>query len=134
MPSDRIAAAMLGLALTTAVPDLATADDRSGHGSPCAQWGPQISEHLDWVCAHGAPRSGRIYERPPAQAICWTMNEHISDLLNRHRLATEMDEADFHAALQKFYEAQTTCEAGRYDEALSLYTLVPVRRPQTLLR
>jgi hypothetical protein len=62
------------------------------------------------------------------------MNEHVSDLLNQHRRAAEMDDAEFHAALSKFYEAQTACEAGRYDEALSLYTLVPVRRPMTLLR
>lgn len=37
-------------------------------------------------------------------------------------------------ALRKFYEAQSVCEAGRYDEALSLYTVVPVRRPTALLR
>jgi hypothetical protein len=61
------------------------------------------------------------------------MNEHISDLLNRHRRSTEMNDTEFNAALLKFYEAQTACEAGRYDDALSLYTLVPVKRPRTLL-
>lgn len=130
MPTNRTTATILAVALGFLIPNPSQAQP----ASPCERWSPQISEHLDWVCAHSSPRAVSVRERPPAKAICWTMNEHISDLLNRHRRATEMDDTEFNDALLKFYDAQTACEAGRYDEALSLYTLVPVGRPKMLLR
>src|SRR5688500_17368259 len=105
MPTHRTTAAILALALAFAAPNFSHAQQTS----TCQRWGAQMSAHLDWVCAHDAARSVSVGERPPAAAICLTMNEHISDLLNRHRRSTEMDDTEFNAALLKFYEAQTAC-------------------------
>ncbi len=73
--------------------------------------------------------------RPSGYAACSVWNAHVQDLVDRHRLNTEIDDTAFETALRLFATARDACSAGRFEEAFDLYSLVPLGRPQrTALR
>jgi len=67
-------------------------------------------------------------ERPRAEAACRAMQAHVAELLDQHRRSNELDEAAFGRVLSLFYEAQSACTLGRFDEGLDIYTAIPIGR------
>lgn len=72
--------------------------------------------------------------RPPSQpawvAACNAWREHISDLIDQHRIAQEIDEANLSAAVRQFIAARDACTPGRYEVGLRLYEAIPLGRVQ----
>lgn len=66
--------------------------------------------------------------RPLPAAACQVMQAHIAELIEQHRQADELDDAAFGHVVNRFYEAQTACTAGRYDEGLAIYGTIPIGR------
>lgn len=64
--------------------------------------------------------------RPSLWQACRAWHLHISDLIDQHRLASEIDDEQLGAVIRQFYEAQSACSAQRFDEALTLYEAIPL--------
>jgi hypothetical protein len=121
------ALSLLFLGLVTGTPAAAS--------ESCQRWGPQISEHLDWVCAGNEVAAAvRLPQRPPLADACRVLAEHVSDLLNQHRRVDEMSDAEFDAALVMLRAGQSACSVERFADGLEILGMVPVRRVTSLLR
>ena len=59
--------------------------------------------------------------RPSPWAACGAWREHISDLVDQHRTARDMNDDDLSEVLRLFHAAQTACSRGSFSEALTLY-------------
>jgi hypothetical protein len=91
-----------------------------------------------WCCAVAiafgtlltAPRLGRAEEpsRPPPGAACQAWHGHIAVLLDQHRRSDDLDEVSFGKIMALFYEAQSACTMGRFDEGAALYSDIPLGR------
>ncbi len=64
--------------------------------------------------------------RPPLGAACQAWNGHLSELIDQHRTANEVDDDQFGEIMRLFYEAQRTCSAERFAEALAIYEAIPI--------
>ena len=64
--------------------------------------------------------------RPPLGAACRAWNSHIAELIDQHRTAHEVDDDQFGEIVRLFYEAQRTCSAQRFEEALAIYEAIPI--------
>jgi hypothetical protein len=64
--------------------------------------------------------------RPPLSAACRAWNSHIAELIDQHRTAQEVDDDLFGEIVRLFYEAQRTCSAERFEEALAIYEAIPI--------
>jgi hypothetical protein len=56
--------------------------------------------------------------------LAW--NNHIADLIDQHRIAHEIDDAQFGDIIRQFYEAQAACTASHFTEGLALYDAIPI--------
>ena len=66
--------------------------------------------------------------RPSPWAACGAWREHISDLVDQHRTAHEMDDEDLGEVERLFYAAQSACSGGNFSEAFDLYDSLPLGR------
>ncbi len=64
--------------------------------------------------------------RPSLSAACRAWNSHIAELIDQHRTAHEVDDDQFGEIMRLFYEAQRTCSAQRFKEALAIYEAIPI--------
>ena len=64
--------------------------------------------------------------RPPLSAACRAWNSHIAELIDQHRVARELDDNQIGDIIRRFYEAQHTCSALRFEEGLTLYESIPI--------
>jgi hypothetical protein len=64
--------------------------------------------------------------RPPLSAACRAWNSHIAELIDQHRTAHEVDDDQLGEIMRLFYEAQSTCSAQRFEEALAIYEAIPI--------
>lgn len=90
---------------------------------------------LSWICAQAsiiscgllvAGTSQALEERPSLSAACQAWKSHISDLLDQHRTANELDDAQIGDIIRLFYEAQSICSAQRFEEGLAIYEAIPI--------
>ena len=72
--------------------------------------------------------------RPPLRAACEAWERHVRDLLEQHRAASELDEAEFGTVLSQFYAARSYCDLGNPAAALAIYDTLPLRAVQRPLR
>jgi hypothetical protein len=77
------------------------------------------------VAAHGAEPA----RRPHPVEACNAWREHISDLIEQHRTAGEMDEKALFAFVRQFIAARDACRPGRYEIGLRLYEEIALGRP-----
>jgi hypothetical protein len=70
----------------------------------------------------------------PLSAACSAFKDHVGGLLNEHRFAGEISKDEFGTLIGQFYDAQTSCDAGRNTEGLDLYSRIAVRPPRTVVR
>ncbi|HZH51600.1 MAG TPA: hypothetical protein VEZ16_06930 [Microvirga sp.] len=64
--------------------------------------------------------------RPPPIAACRAWNHHFAELIDRHRVAQELDEDRLGEVIRLFYEAQSACSAARFEEGLRIYEAIPL--------
>lgn len=64
--------------------------------------------------------------RPPFSAACRAWNSHIAELIDQHRTAHEVDDNQIGEIMRLFVEAQRTCSALRFEEALAIYEAIPI--------
>ena len=77
-----------------------------------------------------AKEAAFLVETPPLVAACNAWRVHISDLLNQHWIAHEMDDAALSEIVRQFIAARNACIPGRYETGLRLYEAIPLRRVQ----
>ena len=70
--------------------------------------------------------SQAMAERLPLSAVCRAWDIHIAELIDQHRVAHELDDDQLGDIIQRFYEAQHTCSALRFEEGLALYESIPI--------
>jgi hypothetical protein len=68
---------------------------------------------------------------PPLSAACLAWNSHIADLIDQHRTAHELDDAQFGNIIRLFYEAQSACSALHYTEGMAIYEAIPIGQVKT---
>ena len=69
--------------------------------------------------------------RPPAAAACNAWREHLSDLIDQHRIAHEIDDDALFDYVRQFIAARDACSPGGYETGLRMYELIllgPVQR------
>ncbi len=79
-----------------------------------------------------SPAAAQDIRRPSDYAACGAWNAHVQDLIDHHRLSTEISDTDFDTALRLFGAARETCSAGRFEEAFHLYSIIPLGRPERM--
>jgi hypothetical protein len=67
--------------------------------------------------------------RPHPVEACNAWREHISDLIEQHRTAGEMDEKALFSFVRQFIAARDACRPGRYEIGLRLYEEIALGRP-----
>lgn len=67
-----------------------------------------------------------IEGRPPLSAACQAWSNHIAGLIDQHRTAHELDDDQLGDVIRRFYEAQYSCSALRFEEGLTLYETIPI--------
>jgi hypothetical protein len=67
---------------------------------------------------------------PPLVAACNAWRVHISDLLDQHWIAHEMDDHALSEIVRQFISARNACIPGRYEVGLRMYEAIPLRRVQ----
>jgi hypothetical protein len=78
-------------------------------------------------------------ESPPSSirlslgAACAAWREHVSDLLDQHRIAHEINDDAFHEVLLKFTAARDACSAGSHASGLRMYEEILLGRVQQSL-
>ena len=72
--------------------------------------------------------------RPPLIAQCRAWFDHVSTLMDQHRIRSEIDDVAFDAALRQFLSTRDACTMGDYATGLRLYEAFPLARVQMLLR
>jgi hypothetical protein len=101
--------------------------------APQSQWYAQIviiACGLLMTCPGQA-----IDRRPPLSAACQAWSNHIAGLIDQHRIARELDDDQLGDVIRRFYEAQYSCSALRFEEGLTLYETNPIGSvPSRLLR
>jgi hypothetical protein len=78
----------------------------------------------------GAKDAPFLVETPPLVAACNAWRVHISDLLNQHWIAHEMDDVALSEIVRQFIAARNACIPGRYEVGLRMYEAIPLRRVQ----
>ncbi len=79
-----------------------------------------------------SPAVAQDSRRPSDYAACGAWNAHVQDLIDHHRLSTEISDTEFDTALRLFGAARETCLAGRFEEAFHFYSIIPLGRPQRI--
>jgi hypothetical protein len=64
--------------------------------------------------------------RPPLSAACDAWERHIRELLDQHRLAAELNDAEFGTVLSLLYAANSHCTRGDTNAALATYSAIPI--------
>jgi hypothetical protein len=64
--------------------------------------------------------------RPSMSAACDAWDSHIQDLIEQHRLSTDLDDAEFGNALSLYYSAKSHCSLGDTQAALAIYDALPL--------
>lgn len=73
--------------------------------------------------------------RPSAMAACGAWREHISDLIDQHRIGHELDDDTLMAMIMQFSAARDACTSGDAATGLKIYEAIPLGRVQkTLLK
>jgi hypothetical protein len=64
--------------------------------------------------------------RPPLAAACRVWNGHITELIDQHRIAHELEDDQVHEIIRLVYEAGSACSALRFEEGLAIYEAIPI--------
>jgi hypothetical protein len=72
--------------------------------------------------------------RPSLAQACIAWREHIGDLIDQHRVASDIEDDTLFEFIRQFVAAQATCSAARYEEGLHLYDQIRLGRVTTTLR
>jgi hypothetical protein len=78
----------------------------------------------------GATEPPRASVRLSLWAACAAWGEHMSDLLDQHRIAHEIDDNAFHEVLLQFMSARDACSAGSHESGLQMYEAILLGRVQ----
>jgi hypothetical protein len=54
------------------------------------------------------------------------MDAHLADLILQHAAAEDLDEVTFSAIAGVFHAAQRACNFDRVEEAIEIYSLIPI--------
>src|SRR5688572_24984775 len=84
---------------------------------------------LGLSAAHGGDTA-----RPSLAQACSAWREHIGDLIDQHRVVSDIDEATLFEFIRQFMVAQETCSAARYEEGLHLYDQIRLGRVTSALK
>jgi hypothetical protein len=93
-----------------------------------SQWCAQVYAQVVIIaCGLLMTCPGQAIEgRPPLSAACQAWNGHIAELIDQHRIARELDDDQLGDVIRRFYEAQYSCSARRFEEGLTLYDTIPI--------
>ncbi len=72
--------------------------------------------------------------RPSLAAACAAWCDHISDLLDQHRMAHEIDDHALYEFVLQFIAARDACSPGGYEIGLRMYDAISLRRVQGVLK
>jgi hypothetical protein len=72
-------------------------------------------------------------KRPPLAAACSAWREHISDLINEHRVVGDIEEYALFDFVLQFFAARDTCSSGSSHRGLRMYEAIALARAQRLL-
>ena len=64
--------------------------------------------------------------RPPPAAACNAWREHLSDLIDQHRVAHEIDDDALFDYVRQFIAARDACSPGDYETGLRMYEFIPL--------
>jgi hypothetical protein len=78
----------------------------------------------------GATESPPSSARLSLWAACAAWREHVSDLLDQHRIAHEIDDDAFHEVLLQFMNARDACSVGTQESGLRMYEAILLGRVQ----
>jgi hypothetical protein len=78
-------------------------------------------------CVLSAPCVSQAPEvRPSLSAACVAWHEHIADLIDQHRIASELDSEQLSEIIRLFDGARVACTALRFAEGLAIYEAIPI--------
>jgi hypothetical protein len=75
--------------------------------------------------APGAEATGTS-TRPSPVAACNAWRVYIGDLIDQHRIASEMTDKDLANIVRQFIAARNACTPGHYELGLRLYEEIPI--------
>lgn len=72
--------------------------------------------------------------RPPDSAGCRVLDDHVTELIERHWETGAHEPAFYEPILVQLDAARLLCRGGRIGEAVDLFTRIPLSRPRQPLR
>ncbi len=78
--------------------------------------------------------SSKLPSRPPPAAACTAWRDHISELIDQHRIAKDIDDEALTAIVMQFISARDACTPGRYEIGLQMYEAISIGRVRGFLK
>jgi hypothetical protein len=78
----------------------------------------------------GAAGPESAHKRPSQWAACRAWDTHVADLIEQHRLADDLTDAEFSQLSSRFHAAKSACWVGSFDEGLTMFSSIPIGRPK----
>ena len=72
--------------------------------------------------------------RPSLPAACAAWREHISGLLDQHRIAHDIDDDALYDFVLQFIDARDACSLGSYEIGLRMYEAIALGRARGVLK
>lgn len=72
--------------------------------------------------------------RPSIAAACSAWREHISQLIDQHRIADDMDDEDLSVIVLQFISARNACSLGSEQVGLRMYEAILIGRVSGFLK
>ena len=72
--------------------------------------------------------------RPSLPAACAAWREHISGLLDQHRIAHDIDDDALYDFVLQFIDARDACSLGSYEIGLRMYGAIALGRSRGVLK
>jgi hypothetical protein len=70
--------------------------------------------------------------RPPPEQACRAWEDHIGILIEEHRRADRLSDEEFGRVLADYSDARSSCRAGSFDAAFTIYDRIPLEHLRPL--